>query len=167
MAEKSKSGTGTKVFGANMAVNFRAPKLSTSWEIKDVIKKGDYDNVLLYSYTMSQQEIVDIRRCFGEVTHMFTFGRNTAASVMEIYFLVFLYEKCSSSNKDSSRKAATLTTLTDLYENARVYKKRARLQITVGDDSVNGFLVKMAVNKVDPTSKMAILSLSFIMDQEV
>lgn len=136
------------------------PRGSSSWEIKDVIKKGDFDNVLLLSFAIGDQEIVDIRQCFDETVHIFAFGRNAQGCVMEVSLLMFLYDGCEKYTW------ATLDDIRERYNKNRVYKLQKAVQITIDGLTVNGFLVKMSVSDVNPAIKACVVSFTFIMDQE-
>lgn len=138
------------------------PKGSASWEVKDIIRKDEYDNVLLLSFSMQDQETVDIRQCFDESTHIFAFGRNAQACVMEVGFLVFLYNGFDCTQY----KWMELQDLRDRYEKNRVYKLQKPVKIRIDELAASGFLVRMAIGEINPAIKACVVSFTFILDQE-
>ena len=153
----------TTIFGpAGLTTKMMIPRGSASWGLEDIVSKGDYDNVLLLSFAVADQEIVDVRQCFDETTHIFAFGRNAGASVMEISFLVFLYDGC----RKSKYKWAKLSEIREKYNKARVYKRQKTVEVTVDDLTLNGFLTRMAIGDVNPNSKTCVVNFTLIVDQE-
>lgn len=165
MAEETPSDGGTKIFGADTAATLMIPKGTADWEISDMFKRADYDNLLLMSFQLSDQETIDIRRCFDEVTHIFAFGRNVANTAFSVTFALFLYNKCT--NEENEDKWLKLDTLQDKYEQARVFKHPKPLEITIDGFTINGFLVRLSVGDVNPATKVAAVRLTFIPDKGV
>ena len=162
MATNNSKGGGTYIFGNEVGSKLIIPKGASQWDVESLFKKDQYDNVVLMSFNLSDQETIDIRRCFDETTHIFAFGRNASASVFEMTFALFLYNKCKSE------KWLTIDELNELYEDARVYKKQESLKIQV-DDAFNtrGFLVRLMVGDINPLNKVAAVKLTFISDKGV
>ena len=155
------------IFGAEVGTKkVFAPGGSADWAIKDFIKKGEFNNVVLYSFSMADQEVVDVRRCFQDVTHIFAFGRNAQASVMGVSLLMFLFDKCRApvGNKGTPLK---IDALRSKYEAVRVYKRSEPLEINIDDTNVKGFLVKMTIDDVNPATGACVATFTFILDQEV
>ena len=156
----SKAGA---IFGNTVVAKLLAPKSSADWSIDDFLKKGDNDNVVLQTFGLADTEIVDIRRCFEETTHIFAFGRNAEGSVLQIALLVFLYNGCPQRYT----KWLKLDDLRQKYKDNRVYKRHTPLKIKIDDFNASGYLVKMSIDDVNPATKSCIVGLNFVLDQEV
>lgn len=156
----------SKLFGSNIIpTQLYIPKGVSSWSLKDFLEKDKYKNLLLISFGLQDGEIVDIKRCFNEITHIFSYGRNAAQSVLEISFLVFLNDGCGG--KKDKGEWLTLKKAQELYEKNRIYKKLQPIPITIDDFSTAGFLIHMSISQVDPVIKAAVLTFQFILDMEV
>lgn len=153
----------TTIFGQKTKAKLFIPKGTATWDIKDVVKKGEFDNVLLMSFSISDQEIIDVKRCFEETTHIFAFGRNTTACILDVTLLFFLSDGCEKSKY----KWMKVQDIRDKYEKARIYKKKSTVQVTIDDISINGYLIRLLVDNVDPSKKTCLVNLTFLMDQEV
>lgn len=164
------------IFGNDLTAKMFVPDSTASWEVKDLLKKDDYSNVILLSFSSNDQEIIDIRRCFDETTHIFSFGRHTQANVFDVSFLIFLFSKCKNQDsggkgkkkkKKSGGKWLELKDLKEKYDKNRIYKNPAPIEITIGSMTVNGYLIKMSIGDVNPATKACAVSFTFILDQEV
>lgn len=151
------------VFGIKDKAKLFVPKGSSSWQIGDLVKKGEYDNILLLSFSARDQEIIDVRRCFNETTHIFAFGRNPNGCILEVSLLVVLYNGCPKSKS----KWGKIDDLRKKYSENRVYKKDEPLKITIDDLSLSGYLIQMSTGDVNPQTKTAVVNFMFILDQEV
>ena len=153
----------SKLFGAEVHAKLFMPKGSSSWQIDGLIKKGEYDNALLLSFLTNDQEIFDVRKCFEDVTHIFAFGRNAQACVLNVSILIVLYNGCPKSNKSNWLK---LDQLRKKYAEKRIYKNDKPLKITLDDLSMSGFLIGMSIGDINPMTKTAVADFTFILDQE-
>ena len=154
---------GTAIFGPDVTAKLFVPKSSAEWSIGEIFKKGDYDNVILSSFDLMDVEIVDVRRCFEETTHIFAFGRHPEASLLTVSVMIFLDNGCE---KEYS-KWLKLDKLREEYKKNRVYEKKTPSKVSIDDLVLNGFLIKMAISDVNPMTKTCIATFTFLLDQEV
>lgn len=154
----------TVIFGQKQNAKLFLPKGSSAWDLKDFIKKGEYENIFLLSFSIKDSEIVDVRRCFDETTHIFAFGRNPVQNVMQVSFLMYLYNGCKNKK---GKKWAKIDDIRKAYDKQRVYKKTDVVEIKIDDLTVYGFLIDMTVSDVNPVTKTAVISFTFVVDQEV
>lgn len=154
----------TTIFGSDVKAKLFIPKSSAEWSIDGIFGKSDYDNVLLLSFELTDEEIVDIRRCFEETTHIFAFGRNPQTSILHVSTVIFLYDGCGDSEHGNWLK---LQELRDKYKACRVYEKNAPIKVRIDDFVLNGFLIKLHVSDVDPVKKLCVATFTFLLDQEV
>ena len=154
------------VFGTEVTARMFLPKGSADWSIgDDFLKKDKHENVLLRTFALSDQEIVDVRRCFEETTHIFAFGRNTQASVLQVSLVMFLYDGCSAGEKND--RWLDIDRLRAEYKKNRVYENQVPLKISIDEFNVSGYLIKMNIEDVNPSSKTCSVSLTFLLDQEI
>ena len=152
-----------KLFGAKTQAKLFIPKGSSDWKIDGLLNKGDYDNALLLSFSANDQEIIDVRRCFEDITHIFAFGRNAQNCVLTVSILLVLYNGCPNSKA----KWLKLDELRKKYAEKRIYKNTEPIKITLDDLSMSGFLIAMSAGDVNPVSKTAVVNFTFLLDQEV
>jgi hypothetical protein len=155
----------TAIFGSNQAAKLFLPKGSASWNIKDVVKKDQYANVFLLSFSLRDRELVDVRRCFDETTHIFAFGRNPAQCVLQVSVLMFLYNGCTEAA--ATKNWARLDDIRKAYAKQRVYKSTKALEVTIDGFTCNGFLIDMSIDNVNPSDKTSVVTFTFLLDQEV
>jgi hypothetical protein len=154
----------TTIFGQKTKAKLFIPKGTATWDIKDVVKKGEFDNVLLMSFSISDQEIIDVKRCFEETTHIFAFGRNPNVSVLQVSVLLFLYDGCPSGAHPNWLKVEDLR---KKYKEYRVYEKQDSIRVAIDTMNVDGFLIKMTVDDVNPNNNSCTIGFTFLIDQEV
>lgn len=152
------------IFGTKVKAKVFIPNGVSEWSIDGMLKKEEYDNAVLQSFAIVDQEIVDIRRCFEETTHIFAFGRNPTASVLQVSVLLFLYDGCPGG---AHPKWLKIEDLRKKYKECRVYEKKDSLKVTIDTMNVNGFLIKMSVDDVNPNTSACTVGLTFLIDQEV
>ena len=154
----------TMIFGNNQTTKLFLPKGSAKWELGEVLKKGQYNNIFLLSFSLRDRELVDIRRCFDETTHIFAFGRNPAQCILQVSILMFLYNGCP----ETATSWATPDELRKSYSKNRIYKKTdAPIAITVDDFTNSGFLIDMSIDNVNPSDKTCVVTYTVLLDQEV
>lgn len=151
------------IFGTKVKAKVFMPDGVSEWSIGDMLRKGDYDNAVLQSFALVDQEIVDVRRCFEETTHIFAFGRNPNASVLQVAILLFLYNGCPNSTYNWLK----IEDLRKKYKENRVYEKKDSLKISIDTMNLDGFLVKMSAGDVNPSTGACTVGLTFLLDQEV
>lgn len=152
MATVIGSGTNAKLF---------LPLSTVSWKIKGIVKKGEYDNVVLLAFSLHDQEVVDVRRCFDETTHIFSFGRDVANNVFQVSLLLFLGKGCQKT------KYLTLSDIVKVYEKSRIYNHTSPITVTIGEFTIKGFLVEMGIGGTNPSTGTCVITFSFILDQGV
>lgn len=154
------------VFGTEVTARLFLPKGSADWSIgDDFLKKDKYDNVLLQAFALVDQEIVDVRRCFEETTHVFAFGRNAQSSILQVVLIMFLYDGCSGGEKND--KWLDVEKLRTEYKKNRVYENQVPLKVSIDELNVSGYLIKMGIENVNPSSKTCTVTLNFLLDQEI
>jgi len=153
------------IFGTKVKAKLFMPDGVSEWSIGDMLKKDEYDNAVLQSFAISDQEIIDVRRCFEETTHIFAFGRNPTGSVLQVSVLLFLYDGCPENGPHS--KWLKLEDIRKKYKEYRVYEKQDSLRVAIDTMNVNGFLTKMTVDNVDPLNNFCTVGFTFLLDQEV
>ena len=149
------------IIGTGDNAKFFLPASSASWNIKGVVQKGQYDNILLLSFAIHDQEVIDVRKCFREVTHIFAFGRNPSAAVLQMSLLMFLPKPCPKM------KMGTIEDIRRDYDSNRIYKLKSSLPVTIDGLTINGFLVEMDMSNVNPSSHTCVVTFTFIIDQGV
>lgn len=154
------------IFGTDTKAKLFIPGGSASWSIGDIVKARQYDNALLLSFSLVDQETIDIRRCFEETTHIFAYGRNMNTSLLQVSLLLFLYDGCkgAAANRGGWLKTSELR---DKYEQNRIYKKQDTIKIVIDDFNIDGYLIKMDISDVNPALKTCTATFTFIPDQEV
>lgn len=152
------------IFGTKVKAKVFMPDGVSEWSIGDMLKKDEYDNAVLQSFAIVDQEIVDVRRCFEETTHIFAFGRNPNVSVLQVSVLLFLYDGCPDGSHSNWLK---LEDLRKKYKEYRVYEKQDSLRVAIDTMNVDGFLIKMAVEDVNPGNNSCTVGFTFLLDQEV
>lgn len=157
----------SRIFGGadNLTSNLYLPLTSCTWNIAGVADRGSYKNIMLVGFSIDDNEAVDIRRCFNDITHIFAFGKNFKASSITTSFICFLGKTCQDGGKTG---LAELKDLRKKYiEQSRIYKKLGSLEISVGDFSTKGFLVGMSVQNMDTMHSTCIITFTFIPDEEL
>ena len=149
------------VIGSGQNAKIFVPAASASWNIDGIAQKGDYDNLLLLSFSIHDQEVIDIRRCFEETTHIFAFGRDINKTVLQVSLLMMLATGCTQLNY------ATIEDMQKAYSDNRVYKKLDSVAVTIDGLTLNGFLIEMNMGDVNPATKTSVVTFTFILDQEV
>lgn len=151
----------SQIFGADgKNTVLSIPDSSAQWTIKGFAQKGEFSNVFLYSYGIVDQEAVDARRCFNDITHVYAFGRDLRMSMLSVNLRVLLGQVCSDKDK------ATLKDLRDKYSNLRIYKNDSTVQVTLDTLTLDCFLTAMEVGQIDPMSSSCVVTLTFLIDQE-
>lgn len=153
---------GSKIFGSDgKSTVMTVPDSSAQWSISDFAKKGQYSNLLLYSFGIVDQEAIDVRRCFNDVTHVFAFGRDLRTSVFSVNLLLLLGKICAEN-----QQKMTIADLRKKYADLRVYKNDETVQVTIDDLTLNCFLTSMELGQVSPDTLSCVVSLTFLIDQE-
>jgi hypothetical protein len=152
------------IFGTKVKAKVFMPDGVSEWSIGDMLKKDEYDNAVLQSFAIVDQEIIDIRRCFEETTHIFAFGRNPNVSVLQVSVLLFLYDGCPSGSHPNWLKVEDLR---KKYKEYRVYEKQDSIRVAIDTMNVDGFLIKMTVDDVNPNNNSCTIGFTFLIDQEV
>lgn len=149
------------VIGTGKNAKLFLPASSATWDIKGIVKKNQYDNILLLSFSIHDQEVVDIRRCFDETTHIFAFGRNVGNTVLQMSLLMFLPKPCPNM------KMGTIEDIRNAYNKKRIYKLEKSTPVTIDGLTINGFLIEMDMGYVNPSTHTCVVTFTFIIDQEV
>lgn len=151
----------SKIFGADGTNTILSvPDTSAQWSISGFAQKGEYQNLLLYSFALNDQEAVDIRRCFNDVSHVYAFGRDLRMSVLQVNLMLFLGKICPERNK------VTIKDLRDKYGDIRVYKNDSTVQVTIDTLTLDCFLTAMDIGQVSPQTNSCVITLTFLIDQE-
>lgn len=160
------------VFGAKaQAQDIHLPLSSMEWKVGDLVEKDKYKSIALYSMSLEDNESVDIRKCFNDTTHIFSFGRDSNRNLLVIHLLCFLGEYCSGgegksggSGNESQSGMKDLKRLREDYEEKRVYKSSATpAQIVIGDMlDINGFITSMTLGNVSPDNGTAVVTLRIL-----
>lgn len=150
------------VFGSDASkTKITIPDSSLSWNIDGVVRNDEYSNVLLYSFGFTDQEAIDVRRAFNDITHIFAFGRDIRTSLLQVHLLVLMGKVCPEDKK------ASVKDLCEKYEENRIYKRPDNpINITIGDWTEKGYLVEMSVGNVNPTTNTCVITLSFLIDKD-
>ena len=148
------------IFGTRNAKPARIflPKATSTWSLEGLFEGSRNSNAILYSIGLTDMESVDIRRCFNETNHIFSFGRDVSKTVMTVSVMVFLGESCDGSGD------ATLDSIHGKYEKARVSKAKGPKMIQFDDTTAQGFLIGMTISGVDPRTSSFIAQFEYILD---
>lgn len=148
-----------RVFGTSVQGKLIAPKATSSWKIGEMLKKGQYNNIAVLSFSSVDVESIDIRRCFDETNHLFSFGRDVMKSVVTLDMVLFLGQICT---KKGGVGTLSISQLKTLYSKNRVSQKKEGLSSNVDDFTFKGYLVGMTIGSVDPSRQYCVVSFSFI-----
>lgn len=135
------------------------PKATATWSLEGLFEGSNKgSNAVLYSIGLSDVESLDIRRCFNETNHIFSFGRDISKTIMTVSVMVFLGEPCDGSG------GVTLDNLHGKYEKARLSKAKEPKMIQFDDVTAYGFLISMQVSGIDPRTSSFIAQFNYILD---
>ena len=153
------------VFGTDTPARMYIPKGASKWRVGDFLEKDKYNNVVLMSFGFTEQETVEIKRCFNETTHVFAFGRDIAGSAFTVSVALFLSTQCK--NKGNRLNWLSLKQLKEDYNKNRVYKRLNTVDIVVDTFAMSGYLIGMSIGNTDPATKSCLVTFTFLPDQEV
>lgn len=145
------------------ASNIYLPASTYSWDLKGLVKKGEFDNLVLIGFQLGASETVDIRRCFNDITHIFSFGRDIGSSTVSVSLMCFLGGSCKEGGNGSGY--ATVNRLAQKYDrDRRIYMSKDSIEISIDDFLVYGYLVGMQIGGVDPSTGTCVVTFQFILD---
>ena len=148
------------IFGTENAKPARLflPKATATWSLEGLFDGSNNSNAILYSIGMADVESLDIRRCFNETNHIFSFGRDVSKTIMTVSVMVLLGKPCDGSGD------VTLDSIRGKYEKARVSKAKDSKMIQFDDTTAHGFLISMNISGIDPRTSSFIAQFSYILD---
>lgn len=151
------------IFGANFtATNLHAPKSTVPWKLGDFLTGEDYPNLLFNNFAINEEEQLEIVKSFSDLSYVFTFGRNAYRSLATASF-IYLFTEGVCSNSPGS---ISLDAIKSKYEEYRVSKKKESIDLQLEAFTGKGYLVSMAVSQVNSEKRFAVITFSFILDQE-
>lgn len=139
------------------------PASTYSWNLKGLVSKGEFNNLVLIGFQFGASETVDIRRCFNDVTHIFSFGRDIGNSMVSVSLMCFLGGSCKKSGNGSGY--STVNRLIQKYDkNGRIYMSKKSIEIAIDNFLIYGYLVGMQIGGVDPSTGTCVVTFQFILD---
>lgn len=140
----SASSKGVEVWGGTAPIKVDVPQLT--------LAGTDY---VLADAQISAREIVDVRQCFNDVSYIYALGNDQSQCAMTLKLLAFFID-CNVDNTGD-----ILLGLKE-YSISRISENTSAQTITIGNLSVDGWLVGIDIGNFDVERGYCVVNAHFI-----
>ena len=120
--------------------------------------KTDDSGYLVTDFRFSDMEKVGVIQCFNDYNHIYAFGHDPENSGFSVSFTVFLGDKCMEG---SFKEGSSLKTVLKKYLDDRVSKKKATIEITLGQGTTFvGLVQSCEIGNADAEMNMGSVTIS-------